>query len=64
MNYKEIAKTVNSMAKNTGYKLLRENQLLSQETKEKIAIIKGVFSKYEVSGDVFSIVDIPDGLWA
>lgn len=60
MNYKDIAKLVHDLVKNS-----QENNVLSTQTNDyEVAVIKRVFSELEVSGDIVSFGYIPLGYWA
>jgi hypothetical protein len=64
MNYESIAKMVHKCVKNPSSILAKENWLAESGIKTKeLSVIKTVFSKYEVSGDVISIKATPLNFW-
>lgn len=64
MNYESIAKQVHDLVTKSKSMLPQEHGLPSVELKiNEFAIIKRVFSEYEVSGDVVALETLPLGLW-
>ena len=64
MNYESIAELVHNLVKDPKRMLSQGLGLPPTELKtNEFAIIRRVFSEYEVSGDVVTLGTLPLGLW-